>query len=247
MREFLNSLLTSKFEIVLLLAGVAILLVGSVNQLPAPENNYNLKMFTPPNTVAVLIGGILTIMAILLFLAGERRGIHASDKEYRDLIDDYPKSTERKELQALATKGMQEHRLKLQAQAAKQKKKDAAEKLVRDHQLIALIEKGHLDPVADNYAQRVDDRFLAIGTTNKDVVKTIYKYCLESEIGIDLLWERHKRRSLNVQSTAEMYHRVVVLAFLSLVEIKATGNRNTVVRKIEQVHDVLTTRKRLDS
>ncbi len=122
-------------------------------------------------------------------------------------------------------------------------------RLKRGHMLVEQVTNLSLDPSAPDFAQRVDDRFQALGPTGKCLMKYLYKHAMQVEAPVDahLVGYNKKYSENRIEDEKVLYLRVLNLALLGLIEIRAVAARTTVARTIPEVQKVLVDRKRLDS
>jgi hypothetical protein len=260
MSDPLKRLASLPYEVIVFIGGFVFLLLGAVEQSPTPANWWALKVVDTPHTWALVTGGVLILSSVGLFILDRRyRGANSKPKTEGPGRKETKPAGQLEEFSELIGKTLSPEQApndlrkkaaeELRAQREQIEKQAADLRRERDHQLVRLVEESHLDSQLPDYDQRIDDRFLAIGATSKAIVKTLYKHSPEKEVSSDKLYDRHNAQDPKhpVPSESEMYHRVMMLAFLSLVDVKAVGPRNTVVKKVPDVHRVLTHRKRLDS
>jgi hypothetical protein len=245
-------------EIIIFLTGFILLLLGAMKQLPSSSSSWTIRVAERPTIWMLAVGGILMIAGALVGIYDRKSAVplHGADKpgstmpahttraqlaDFSDLIHKKPSEP--------VTDLAREAEDQLIAQRDRIDKREAELRQARDHQLVQLVAEAHLDLNSSDYDQRINDRFLAVGATSKAVIKTLYKYSLDDEVSCDELYRQHNSKDLKhrVNSESEMYHRVMMLAFLSLVDLKAVGPRNTVVKKLPAVYRVLSKSRRLDS
>lgn len=232
-----SGLARANFDVLLFVAGIVFILMGSINGVSTTDGVFRLIMFTPVSPWFIALGGVLAGGGLLVNIA--RRDTGSMSEELRAFLEVKPGS---KPLAAAWQPPAIDEETKRRAEEQREEQRKRLGERRLPHPLIDRIKRG-LPPRSewDAYRHELRERYLSLTPTNKKIVHHVYRQHLEPRIPVDELWKKFNEwtQGAKIDNTDEFVQRTLCIAAAGLFDLELVGANKTDVLKDSAVGEAL--------